>query len=182
MLQSIVQQRGSVTFPVHTGERVYMKEFRKQSGLPKELSRWQSTVDAMLEGIDTDGPGLHIDGYWVPELRAWDNNNWITKVAGHDTRPGGHITQASAWKDEAIILASDVSASRALSGYFEGLPGDGGDCSHINTSEMMEHRLACNTVYAGNVLMLHESLPLSIDCQRSLVRLNVPGWSPQCHN
>lgn len=32
--------------------------------------------------------------------------------------------------------------------------------------------------YAGNVSMLHESMPLPTDTLRTLVRINVPGWSP----
>lgn len=34
-------------------------------------------------------------------------------------------------------------------------------------------------VYAGNVSMLHESLPVAETCERTVVRLNVPGWTPQ---
>lgn len=196
MLNSIVQQRGAVTFPAHTGERVYMREFRKASGLPADLSRWQRTVDAMLDGVDTDGPiylmidqgvvksasshrrpGLHIDGYWIPGMQAWGHGGWVTQMTGgHDT--GRHLTSSDAWPDEAIILASDVSASRAMSGWFDGLPGEGGDCSHIDVSGLQDIRLAAGTCYAGNVTMLHESLPVAADCLRTLVRLNVPGWSP----
>ena len=73
----------SVSFPEFTGERVYMHEFIPSIGLPKELERWQKTVDAMLIGVNAPGsvylmidqaevkagnchrrPGLHVDGYW----------------------------------------------------------------------------------------------------------------------
>lgn len=203
MLQSIVQQRGSVSFPVNTGERVYMREIRKAVPLPAHLQRWQSTIDAMLHGVDTDGPiylmidqgtvkanqsqrrpGLHIDGYWIPSLQAWggggSEGQWKS-AGGHDSGGGGHRISCDDWKDEAIILASDISASRAMAGFFNGLPGDGGDCSHIDVSNMDSIRLQANTCYAGNVLMLHESLPVDQDCTRTLVRLNVPGWTPKLH-
>ena len=84
---SYVEQRGKVNFPEFTGERVYMKEFYKEKGLPSELSRWQNTVDSMLEGVETDGPiylmidqgvvkggtsqrrgGLPVDGSWHPRI------------------------------------------------------------------------------------------------------------------
>jgi hypothetical protein len=54
-MQSIVQERGRVVFPEHAGERVYMREIFKRKGLPPDLRRWQQTVDAMLEGVETDG-------------------------------------------------------------------------------------------------------------------------------
>lgn len=83
MLKSIVSERSAVAFPAFMAERVYMREFYKADGLPSDLTRWQDTVDAMLDGVDTDGPiylmvdqkyalagdlhrrgGVHIDGYW----------------------------------------------------------------------------------------------------------------------
>lgn len=192
-MQSIVQERGAVTFPTFTGERVYMREIRKSAPLPFDLARWQPTVDAMLDGVDTDGPiymmidqslvqlgntqrrpGLHIDGYWIA-------------AKGRHGGGGGHAgawdTGGGQWKNcnfsapEALILASDISASRAVIGEFSGVVGDGGDCSHIDTSNLSEIILGAHKVYAGNVTILHESLPVSQSCNRTLVRLSVPGWS-----
>lgn len=192
---SIAEKRQAVSFPEFLGERVYMREFRKRDGLPSDLKRWQKTVDAMLDGIDVDGPiylmvdqgivrsgnthrrpGLHIDGYWNPGVFA------------HGGRPPGHghvptpdrprHIHAMDWHPEALILASDVSACRAMVGQFEGVPADGGDCSHIDVSGMDEIRFQSGYAYAGNVTMLHESMPIPYDCARTLVRLNVPGWSP----
>lgn len=187
MQNSIVQQRGNLSFPEFTGERVYMRPFFKKQGLPLDLLRWQPTIDSMLEGIDTEGPiylmvdqapvkasdthrrpGVHIDGNWVPSL------------LGHKTHviPGshGHITEYM--YDEAIILASDVSACVAYHGAWEGHVGKGGDCSHIDLTGLKSVQLERNQVYAGNVWMLHESVPVQADCRRTVVRLNVPGWSP----
>src|SRR5512144_898315 len=86
---SSVQQRGAVRFPEFIGERVYMREFNPRNGLPKDLARWQGTVDAMLDGVDAPGsvfimidqgevkagqfhrrPGVHVDGYWIPAIHA----------------------------------------------------------------------------------------------------------------
>lgn len=74
-----------VVFPEFNAERHYMIPFFKKEGLPKHLQHWQNTVDAMLEGVETDDliffmadqgkvkkktphrrPGAHIDNYWVP--------------------------------------------------------------------------------------------------------------------
>jgi hypothetical protein len=226
-MKSIVQERGSVAFPQHTGERIYMREFRKSDGLPFDLERWQPTVDSMLDGIDTDGPiylmvdqgvvraghthrrpGLHIDGYWVPAKQAHNGSG-----GGHSSTPsrdsGGHRgyrghsstppardpgshrgsgrhasgshggwINAKFEEHEGLILASSITAARAFDGEFEGAPNDGGDCSHIDTKAMREVMLSAGRIYAGNVTMLHESLPVSFDCLRTVVRLNVPGWHP----
>ncbi len=191
---SYVEQRGKVNFPEFTAERVYMKEFYKEKGLPSELSRWQSTVDSMLEGVDTDGPiylmidqgvikggtshrrgGLHVDGYWNPRIGAHDGTRHIGSW-----KTGGWVN--CDFKDkEALILASSLTAARGYQGIWEGSCGEGGDCSHINTSNLKEVVMHAGNIYAGNVTMLHESLPVAEDCIRTLVRLNVPGWSPEKH-
>ena len=191
---SYVEQRGKVNFPEFTAERVYMKEFYKEKGLPSELSRWQNTVDSMLEGVETDGPiylmidqgvvkggtsqrrgGLHVDGYWNPRISAHGG----TKHTG-SWKTGGWVN--CDFKDkEALILASSLTAARGYQGIWEGSCGEGGDCSHINTSNLKEVVMHAGNIYAGNVTMLHESLPVAEDCIRTLVRLNVPGWSPEKH-
>lgn len=191
--KSRVVQMGNVDFPAFLAERVYMREFRSETGLPEDLKRWQGTVDQMLQGVDTDGPiylmidqgvvrantshrrpGAHIDGYWIAGKRrhggggrhagGWDSGGWLN---------------CDFSKPEALILASDFCASRALIGEFEGQPGEGGDCSTLDLSTLAEVRLQAGIAYAGNVTMVHESLPVERDTQRTLVRLSVPGWEPK---
>lgn len=192
---------------------MYMDKFYKDEGLPNHLSRWQHTVDDMLEGIETNmpiyimidqsfvragetqrRPGMHIDGYWMPELRAHGNG-------GHAPRPTHgpnpelpshsfriHGSGGTTWNDadyaapEGIILASNVSAARAINGEYTCHIGDGGSVSHLRCyGAATEVMLRANRAYAGNVTMLHESLPVERDCNRTLVRLNVPGYSPTLH-
>lgn len=193
---SYVEQRNSVQFPEFTGERVYMKEFYKDKGLPFELSRWQPTVDAMLDGVGTDGPiyltidqgvvkagsshrrgGLHVDGYWNPWISAHGGGHCGGRHSG-SWKTGGWVNCAFKEK-EALILASSLTSARAYYGMWEGSCAEGGDCSHINADGMKEIIMQGGQIYAGNVTMLHESLPVKEDCIRTLVRLNVPGWSPE---
>ena len=225
--RSIIEARSQVAFPEHTGERIYMEPFTKADGLPSHLARWQDTVNAMLDGIDTDGPiylmidqsavrsgnaqrrpGLHIDGYWNPgSLRhgshmaaahRGDQPMHRSVPARHspfnrhkpDPKTGMHQShrpglQGNDWANatfdapEAIILASSISAACGYVGNYEGQIGDMGDCAHIDTSNMDVLPMIAGTVYAGNVNCLHESLPVQMDCERTLVRLNVPGWTPE---
>lgn len=246
--RSIIETRGLAAFPDYTGERVYMEPFLKADGLPAHLARWQPTVDAMLDGIDTDHPvyimidqspvkagatqrrpGLHIDGYWNPGITAHGNTpglplrhqgispnrhqpsqpihrpapshrqvppvrhgsmsslgrhgHRMTSAIGrhYGHRPGIDSTWADATFDapEGIILASTISAARGFVGDYEGVIGDMGDCAHIDVSGLDVLPMVAGQVYAGNVNCLHESLPVHTDCLRSLVRLNVPGWTPR---
>lgn len=195
---STVQRRGQVSFPLFTGERVYMQPFTKKAGLPVNLARWQPTVDAMLDGVETDQqiylmidqkevgaghsqrrPGMHVDGYWIPAIHGHDGggHGWHRHIR-HGSCPNNAWSHVDFNQPEAIILASDVSASRALVGEFDGVIGEGGDCSHLNLSHLPSVTLQSGHVWAGNVSMLHESLPVERTCRRTLVRLNVPNWTP----
>lgn len=120
-MKSIVKEIGTVTFPNHKMERAYMREFRKETGVPNDLKRWQPTIDQMLAEVDTDGPiylmidqgfvkanqshrrpGIHIDGYWIPELQTHSGG-------------GGHIHNASGdWRTTPSWIHSNNR------GYWDG--------------------------------------------------------------
>lgn len=218
-LLSTILATQSVTFPSFIAERVYMREFYKEKGLPEDLTKWQPTVDAMLDGVDTDGPiylmvdcgivpagtthrrkGLHIDGYWNPEISAHgyagghgghrsihsghgSGRRHSYEPPSHKGRSPFHGSGTNSWQDatfeepEGLILASSIAACVGYVGEFEGPIREGGDCSHIDLSGLDPIYMQANTIYQGNVTCLHESLPVSTDCQRQLVRLNVPGWT-----
>lgn len=190
---SRVVEMGRVEFPEFLGERIYMREFRLETGLPADLKRWQPTVDQMLVGVDTDEPiylmvdqgmvkantshrrpGAHIDGYWIAAKQRHGGGGGH---AGRWDRPSWNSCDFD--KAEGLILASDFCACRALVGEFEGSPGEGGDCSMLDLSQLAEVKLLAGIAYAGNVTMVHESLPVACDTARTLVRLSVPGWEPR---
>lgn len=198
MHQSIVQTRGRVSFPAFTAERVYMRKFLPKEGLPADLKRWQPTVDAMLQGVDAPGcvfimidqkdvaqgkshrrPGVHLDGYWLEASQSHGGGG------GHGGNPTVGEWETDKWKTcdfsskEALLLASDISACRAFVGDWDGAIGEGGDCSTVDTSRMKSVTLAADRVYAVNVSNLHESLIIPRKTRRTLVRINVPGWSPE---
>lgn len=205
MFKSEMQERGRVQFPLFAGERHYMIPFFQSEGLPANLSHWQPTVDAMLEGVETYAPiyfmadqtfvqagqtqrrpGVHVDGYWHPDLHAHGGGGHRGTgghfPVGHRGR-GGHAGRhmASGWEDvdfsepEALILASNVSAARAYLGEYAGPIGDGGDASRVDTSNMRIMPMQRNIAYCGTVGTLHESTSVYADSHRTLVRLNCPG-------
>lgn len=192
MYQSILEQRGPVPFPEFRGDRFYMVPFVPRDGLPCEMAHWQPTVDAMLRGIEVPGvayimvdqktvapgkaqrrPGVHIDGYWLQDTRSHGGG-----------RHSGSWDQGNRWKHcsfdvpEALLLASDRVGSRAFVGNWSGPVGEGGCLADADLSATEAVPLQAGHCYAGNVTMAHESLPLQAGGQRTLVRINVPGWSP----
>lgn len=213
MQMSTVQQRGRVMFPEFTGERIYMRGFTKAGGLPPDLRRWQDTVDAMLDGVDANGPiflmvdqarvkaasihrrpGLHVDGYWQPALKAHGgggggehggHHRAVPVPLGQNVPDGDHLHRKheqhfhSGHDAEGLILASNVLGCVAYAGLFDGQPGDGGDCAHIDVSALLRVDMEPGRVWAGHTLhMLHEAIPVRCDCLRTVVRLNVRGWYP----
>lgn len=143
-------------------------------------------------------PGIHVDGYWNPsKLRHVHSANPMlfgvhTGEPSEDSEDTHRIrledgTFVDDWSNatlsapEAIILATDVTSAIAYKGKWSGIVGHMGDCSHLDVSHMKPIILSAGTVFAGNAAMLHESAPVPFTCQRTVVRLNVPGWSPELH-
>lgn len=155
-------------------------------------------------GVTHRRPGVHIDGYWRPGVQAHGQlppgnpghghrppepgrghifaGSHGTHVAG--ARPGSWDNGKTPWSHrgqmrEAIILASSVQGGAAWVGQYDGEPGEGGDFSHLDLSSMRKVPMAAGHAWAGDTMtMLHASVPLPRDTQRTLVRLNVPGWLP----
>lgn len=215
MYNSIIHEGGQVHFPEFNHERHYMIPFMQKEGLPNELQHWQRTVDEMLDGIETDHPiyfmadqqyihaglphrrpGVHVDGYWVADIRAHGGGHrgsGIHRGYGvHRSRhegSGGHRGRASAgdsepWsvvdfsRPEAIILASDVKGARAWTGlYNESLIGEGGNADKVPVELLSGIDLKPNRAYIGTAGTLHASVPLRESAYRTMVRLNVPGIS-----
>lgn len=204
---SILEQRGAVDFPGFDGEKIYMREFNNVDGLPR---KWRDTVSQMLDGIDVVGPkylmvdesfvaagefhrrpGVHIDGYWNPGLQCHQRGHTFVPrhkptSPRHRSTPS-HVSGSQRWEDadfrehEGLILASNAFGAKGYVGEFDGRIQDGGDCRSIDVTNLESVDLNPNTVFAGNVTFLHESVPVLEDCYRQLVRINVPGWSPTVH-
>jgi len=172
---SNVKQLNKVPFPKFNYERAYMVKFFKQNGLPKELFYWQDTVDAMLNGIETKypiyimidqgcvkagsqlrRPGLHIDGYW--------------DGVKHNDHKFNNV------EDQAIILSSNITGCKAYIGEYKENSLKGGNCSHIDTTNLEKIDMVANYAYIGDTnAMLHETISMSENCYRTVVRLNVSG-------
>lgn len=184
---SLATKLGPVPFPEHTGERVYMRRFLPSEGLPADLKRWQSTVSAMLEGVEATGPcflmvdqgevekghlhrraGLHVDLNWI-ETAGW-SDGWRPPASQWD---GG-------WKrggSQGIFLATDVLGARALVGDFDqALIGQGGDSEAVRRAGLVPVELEAGFTWKGDACaLLHESIPVAKSGPRTVVRLHVEG-------
>ena len=192
-MKSSITKLNDVTFPEYTGERVYMTKFTKASGLPSQLKRWQSTIDAMLEKIDIKHepifimidqarvkagtthrrPGIHIDGIWVPGDNTKDN------IGMHSTRDGHKINGVAQNEDQALVLASNVRGCAAYLGEYHDQPQQDGSFTNINVGNLDKIELSPYSAWVGSAMTtLHESIPVPYDSYRTLVRLNICDWMP----
>ncbi len=102
----------------------------------------------------------------------------------HHASPSRHGSDSCSWatatfkQPEGLLLASDIAACRAFTGVCDGIIGEGGNCSLVDLSKMDVVPFDAGYCYAGTVGTLHESLPVAVECTRTVVRLNIPGWVP----
>ncbi len=146
-------------------------------------------------------PGVHVDGYWMPEAGRHGHRSPLgahgepyrshreppqpghgTPSSGHRAPPVGHGNPGrhglSADRREAIILASDVTGCAAYVGEYDPHYGAGNDASAVDLSGLRRLEMVAGRAWIGNMAFLHESLPMGVDCYRTVVRLNVPGCGP----
>lgn len=204
---SQIKPGSPVTFPEWRGEKHYMIPFKMSAALPEKISRYQNVVQQMMSGVDVDPnqecylmvdekevlpnnfhrrPGLHVDGYWWPEIQCHGGHSPTPRHSPRPTHapiPGKHRGQGrhfgSSQAPEGLLLASNYAACRALVGQYErDFEADwrGGDCSDLRTDGLREIQLQANRAYLLDVMTLHESLPIYEPVKRTVIRINVPNW------
>lgn len=189
-MKSMCRNLGKIEIPVMTGH-ISMVPFDMQTlkGIPEE---YKASVENMLRGIKNRKgvahftihgqtlkksetqrrPGAHTDGNYVKTLLDWGGNGW--KV-GENGPSVGSTEHARLYETElgGMIIASNFQACNAYLGEFDGLPGVGGDCSKISLGEP-SFKLEENNLYYGNNHFIHESLPMSEDVHRVMMRITLP--------
>lgn len=116
------------------------------------------TIDSkkILKGQSHRYPGPHIDGNY---LACW------------------HYNDIDAWKTInrfcPVLIASSYPGCKVYLGNFVGHPKVGGDCSHLIEQSMSVLILKPNTVYYLNKFCIHESLIMTEDVERTLIRISL---------
>jgi hypothetical protein len=195
MIKSKSKMIKPISLPEWKGDRVYMYEFEMSNPvLPKKYKRWEPLINEIIEsapkktgkayltidekivkkGESHRRGGPHTDGNY---LFGWGGGSgWLTGEDGRFLPREKHEQQYCSDKGGMLIVSS-YEACDGWNGDFHGQPNQGGDCSHLDLSNMEKFRLKKNTLYWGNSTFIHESLPLDKDVKRQLVRITLPADS-----
>lgn len=177
---------GPVTFPEFTAEYAFMVPFYMWSGLPRDLERWQPTVDDMLRGLDRTihqrmylyieqrkvqkgekgyDKGLHIDGNYVEPLNTFEQ-----RLAG-----AGQFMYAGTIRDEVVVMASNMVCNRACVGRFDGVCNANGGVAHMDVEKGFWVPFDPFTAYAMTAATIHESTACRFAGDRTVVRITIPN-------
>lgn len=192
IMKSMYKKLNQIHLPYFNGEES-MIEFNLETleGLPEQF---KSIAKAMLQDVGqlvgmafftihgkTLGcneyqrrPAPHTDGNYCKVQKGWGQgggNGWKIGENGPAIDTKFHDDHYNT-PNGGIILASSVSACNGWEGEFDGLPGVGGDCRHIELNEPT--KLDANRVYYGNNHFIHESLPMPEFVHRVFARITLP--------
>ena len=117
--------------------------------------------------------GPHIDGNYYPEFSTCGSggNGWKVGEGGNTLNSDQH-KQSYCVHTGGMIIASTIKGCKGWDGFFDGEPGVGGDCSHIELNEGFW--LEPNMAYYGSSQFIHESMPIQEDHHRTLIRITLP--------
>ena len=105
-------------------------------------------------------------------MGSWDHGGWKVGQDGYSIETQQH-KDAYINVNGGIIITSNFESCNGWIGDYDGVVGVGGDCSNINIDNE-PFTLKRNNVYYGNNHFIHESLPLSQDTHRVMVRITLP--------
>lgn len=202
MITSKVKMLGAFNLPAFAGDQLYMHpiDIGGNWNLPASLARWVPYIQRMLDmaptikgrafvtidqkevkqGHSQRRPGPHVDGNFIFDWGG--GGGWLTGENGRILEPADHRLQYCSPRG-GMLIASDFEACRAWRGRFDGEPGQGGNCEHmqdqINRAEAVN--LQRNTAYWMNSTGIHESLPVYRTVQRSLLRITLPHDAATVH-
>lgn len=155
------------------------------STLPLKEGTAYLTVDGKLIPANSTHrrPGAHIDGNYLPHLCSWGSSGGNGWKVGEGGRKLGTEDHKLSYETETggMLIASTHVGCKGWVGEFDGIPGIGGDCSHISLPDN-GFLLKPNLVYYGNSQFVHESLTQETDVERVLVRITLPQDYPVVFN
>lgn len=188
-MRSMVTVTNGIDLPLYLGEQA-MTEFdlNTLAGLPTEFVKIARAMllnikhcggkafftihgKKLMKGETLRRGGAHTDGNYEPHQMTFGGGGWKVGQDGPSINTQLHARQYNTIKG-GILLASNYESCLGWVGDYKGLPKTGGDCSHIELDKPF--MLEKNKVYCGNNHFIHESLPLSGDVHRVMVRITMP--------
>ena len=125
-------------------------------------------------------PGKHIDGNYLYNVERWGNgggNDW--KVTDSTILSETEFMRSYRAKTGGMLIISNTESCMGWNGMFMNEPKTGGDCSHIKElTDKSGFILKPNVIYYGNSQFIHESLPVSEDIHKNMVRITLPETYP----
>lgn len=191
-MQSIAIKTNDIQLPLIDG-KFSMIPFNLNT-LDELTDEFKTIAENMLKGIEHIGGtafltlhgkklkkgqtlrrgGPHTDGNYEQHFMSFGSgggNGWKVGQGGPGINTSLHKRQYCK-ETGGIILASNYEACLGWNGEYKGLPGVGGDCSHIELDDSFE--LQRNVVYYGNNHFIHESLAVDDDVHRVFARITMP--------
>jgi len=184
-LEGINEKLGMVPFDMATlaGVPEHLKKVISQvlSGLPMLKGTAFLTVHTKhIEPNTTHRRGgAHIDGNYMERL-SWcspGTSGWKVGGDGMTLSAEDHVLSYET-KTGGLLLVSDYPACAGWNGEFNTKAKEGGDCSHLNLDPKDGFIMKPNTVYYGTSQFVHESLPISEEVTRTLIRITLPMEYP----
>jgi hypothetical protein len=119
------------------------------------------TIDEKIVRANTTlrRSGIHVDGYYNGKCGAWGGGGGWGSVGN------------------GMLTISNTSHCKAWLGIYDGIPGDDGECGHIELNDSYEI-FEANQIYWVDGACIHESLPVVEDTKRQFVRLSMPSNAP----
>lgn len=193
MFKSLIKSVGAVEFPSFQDTQLYMYEIDiEDPKLPKAYEEFNNALKSMMnhspikqgkafvtidsrhviKGTTHRRPGPHVDGNFIFDWANGGGGGWLTGTKGRQLKLEDHLLQYHNEKGGTLI-SSSFSACKAWRGDVDGIPKQGGDCSHLILPDD-SFILNPNEVYLMNSTCVHESLPLDKSVNRTLMRITLP--------
>lgn len=179
MFKSEVKHVGAISFPDFSGIRVMMMPFRMEdvATLPDSLAGYRETVGRMV-GMARVHEGV---GYLTADEA-------MVRAGEAHRRPGLHVDGlgvwgggGGSWAAKGMLLTSSVVGCRGYAQDFSGdLDSAQDNCEHLRPECLPSAEIVMqpSQVYWCGALTVHESMVMSADCRRQLVRLSMPSDAP----
>ncbi|AFQ96579.1 hypothetical protein STRATTON_129 [Erwinia phage vB_EamM_Stratton] len=199
-MKSIAIPMGTVQFPEFSGIRIYLAE--ALAGVAHKLVEgpYSAIVRKMLDDAQIPADqkvfltidekelaagqphrrgGAHIDGVYdmfADETRmGWGGGGgWLNGVPGRMLDDAGH-KRSYQNENGGMLIVSSFPACQVWTGELDGVAGQGGSCEHLRDKfDTLETSVMdANRVYKASSMCIHESLPVTQDVKRQLLRITL---------
>lgn len=189
MLASTYVDLGSVALPTWRGRQLHMAPFfgaapvlddDYEDFLPVVADLCERanhrgvaylTVDEKIveAGMSQRRPGAHVDGTWMPDLKAHGQPSPGHRQPSPEPPPrhfhGPYIPP------QAIIVAASVPGCKVYPGTFHGTPKDDGDLEHIRDQLGEGQMLPGFKAFLLSPACVHESIRFQAPTKRTFIRI-----------